>query len=67
MRGRISKCPRCGRVYEIQDLTVDRGMVVKRDLGTMITKDEEYYCQRCQNSMDAWRRRESWQEVDAKE
>ena len=66
MRGRIGKCPRCGRVYEIKTLTIDRGMVSKSDMGTMVAKEEEYFCQICQNSLYAWRQMENWHEIDSK-
>lgn len=55
MKGRIGKCPRCGRVYEIQTMYEDIFIGVKKDLGTIVTKEEETFCQKCQDSLKAWR------------
>lgn len=58
MKGRLAKCPRCNRIYEIQSMYEDVFLGTKKDLGTMITKDEEYFCQKCQESLKKWRNME---------
>lgn len=64
MKGRIGKCPRCGKVYEIQSLYVDTFIGEKKDLGTIVTRDEEYFCQRCQDSLRAWRQMDNPEETE---